>query len=124
MKIIYIIFFGILNTLIFSFLNNYAKVNSRLKIGFIILLLLITITHFINPYKFSISNDLFLLLFQFSLSLLIFHSFGIILIWIEKKTHSNSRDKNIIKLIEVLSFKAIYVLIFLFQIRTIIKNWN
>lgn len=60
MKVIYIIFFAVLNLLIFSHLTKKVMLSSKVKRLFAVFLFMFTLIHFVNPSNLSISNEVFL----------------------------------------------------------------
>lgn len=124
MKVFYIIFFLILNVLIFEKLTKKIKIVTKLKSGFVIILLLIVTLHFFNPLDFAIANKVFIILFGFSSSLFIFHFGSRIAIAFSTSINNGNEDKLLYKWYNFLIFYVVYIMISVFQIATIIKNWS
>ncbi|SEA71605.1 hypothetical protein SAMN04487990_1318 [Bizionia paragorgiae] len=122
MTIIYILLFGTLNLLIFSHLTKKNNIHSGLKIGLICVLGLFGLMHFINPFDNAIPNKLFLILLGFSLALIIFHYGSRIAIWFTIQINNKERDDLLFKWYDILIFYVVYIMIFVFQIATLIKN--
>lgn len=124
MKIIYILFFLLINLLIFSKLTKKIEINTKLKIGITITLFIIAILHLFDPFDFAIESKLLLILFGFSLSLFIFHYSSRIAIAFSTAVNKGKKDKLLYKWYNILIFYVVYIMITVFQIATIIKNWN
>jgi len=124
MKVFYIIFFVILNVLIFEKLTKKIKLAKKLKSGIVTIMLLILILHFFNPLDFAIPNKLFIILFGFSSSLFIFHYGSRVAIAFSTHINKGSKDKLLYNWYDFLIFYVVYIMISIFQIATIIKNWS
>ena len=122
MIIIYIIFFGILNLLIFSLLTKKIEIQNRLKIGLICILGLTGLLQFLNPFDNTIPNKLFLILVAFSLVLFIFHYASRLAIWFNIQINKGEKDELLFKWYNIIIFYVVYIMIFVFQIATLIKN--
>lgn len=122
MIIIYILFFGIINLLIFSHLTKKIKLHSKFKIGLISVLVILGLIHFINPFHTSIQNNLFAILLGFSLGLFIFHYGSRLAIWFTIQINKGERDELLFKWYNIFIFYVIYAMIFTFQIATLIDN--
>lgn len=120
MKVIYIIFFAILNLFIFSHLTKKITFSSKVKGTFTVCLILFIISHFINLLDSSISNEVFCILILFSMSFFVFHYGRNIAIWFTIKINNNTRDELLFKWYNFWMNYVIYVLIFIFQIATLI----
>lgn len=124
MKLFYIIFFLIINVLIFEKLTKKIAIAGKLKNGLIIILFIILIMHFFNPLDFSIDNQLFIILFGFSLSLFIFHYGSRIAISFSNYINKGNEDELLYKWYNFLIFYVVYIMISVFQIATVIENWD
>src|SRR5690606_19478235 len=122
MKVIYIIFFAILNLFIFSHLTKKIIFSSKVKGLFAVCLILFIISHFINLLDSSISNEVFCILILFSMFFFVFHYGRNIAIWFTTKINNNTRDELLFKWYNFWVNYVIYVLIFIFQIATLIDN--
>lgn len=124
MKVIYIFFFLLINLLTFAKLTKKIEIKTKLKIGVIIILFIIAILHFLNPFGFAIENRLFLILFGFSLSLFVFHYGSRIAIAFSTAINKGQKDELLYKWYNFLIFYVVYIMITVFQIATIIKKWS
>lgn len=124
MKAIYILFFVIFNTLIFARLTKKIRISAEFRLWMFVILSGILITHFIDPFDFAIANELFIILFGFSIALFVFHFGSIIALEFHTKINSGKEDKRLQTWYNFLIFYVVYILIFVFQVATIIKNWN
>lgn len=123
MKIVYIIFFLILNFLIFSNLTQKIKLNNKLKISLLIFLLIFCLIHFIsNKWISAISNQLFLRLIIFSFCAFIFHYGGKLSKSYAMKIHNIDKNHSAIKGYNFLIHYVSYILIFTAQVGTLINN--
>ena len=122
MLIFYILLFGIVNLLIFSRLTKKILIKPKLKTYLLFLLFVLIVIQFVNPYKKAIPNDLFFILFGFSLSLFIFHYGSRITIWFTIKNNKNKKDSLLFNWYNFIIFYVTYIMIFVFQIMTLIKN--
>lgn len=124
MKLLYIIFFLIINVLIFEKLTKKIRIVTKLKSAFIIFLFLILLLHFFNPLDFAIDHKLFIILFGFSFSLFVFHYASRIAIAFSTQINKGNEDKLLYKWYNFLIFYVVYFMISVFQVATVIKNWN
>ncbi len=122
MKVIYIIFFAVLNLLIFSHLTKKVMLSSKVKRLFAVFLFMFTLIHFVNPSNLSISNEVFFILFFFSMSFFIFHYGRNVAIWFTVKINKNTRDDLLFNWYNFWMNYVMYILIFVFQIATLIDN--
>lgn len=122
MTIIYILFFGILNLLIFSLLTKKIEIQSGLKLGLICILGIFGLLQFLNSFDNTIPNKLFLILVAFSLALFIFHYASRLAIWFNIQINNGEKDELLFKWYNIIIFYVVYLLIFVFQIVTLIKN--
>lgn len=118
MNIGYIIFFGIINFLIFELLSRKVKTSKKVKFIAIFIAVNIVLWHFINPFQSSISNEEFLILFIFSLINIVFFIMSKITLWMNSHI---DKDHAIFKLWDILIFYVVYIMVYLFQIVTILK---
>src|SRR5690606_8304518 len=122
MIVIYIIFFAILNLLIFSCLTKKIIFTTKIKGLFTVLLILLAIFHFTNFLDSSIPNDVFCILIFFSISLFVFHYGRNIAIWFTIKINNNTRDELLFRWYNFWINYVMYILIFVFQLVTLIDN--
>lgn len=122
MKVLYILFFGILNLLFFSQLTKKIVLNLTLKIIMLSFVLLFFIYHFWNPLGKVITDKLFFILIAFSFSLLVFYIMPKIAVWFTTYINDNEKDELLYKWYSVITDYVIYILISVFQFVTIIKN--
>src|SRR5690606_16966254 len=120
MIVIYIIFFAILNLLIFSCLTKKIIFTTKIKGLFTVLLILLAIFHFTNFLDSSIPNDVFCILIFFSISLFVFHYGRNIAIWFTIKINNNTRDELLFRWYNFWINYVMYILIFVFQLVTLI----
>src|SRR5690554_3575866 len=124
MKVIYIIFFAILNLFIFSYLTKKIIFSSKVKVLFVSFIILFIISHFIGLLDSTISNEVFCILIFFSMSFFVFHYGRNIAIWFTIKINNNKRDELLFKWYNFWINYVMYVLIFVFQIATLIDLQN
>ncbi|MEL0457496.1 hypothetical protein WJN01_14750 [Flavobacteriaceae bacterium SZ-1-7] len=124
MNILYIIFFGIINILIFEKLTKKISIKPKIRIGLLTTLLPLLILHFVNPFYKSLPNKLFIILIGFSLALFIFHYGSKISLWLATNTISaENKNKELFKKWNNLWVLYVpYGMISIFQVTTIIKN--
>ena len=126
MVILYIIFFSLINLLIFEKLTEIFKLNKKLKLGFYTFLPLFLIFHFLKTPSNTLPNQTFIILLIFSSVLILSHYAGKAVVLISSYTlKENSKTRELFKewnkvWATYLSFGMVYV----FQILTIIKNYT
>lgn len=120
MKFIYIVFFTILNLLIYSHLTEIIKVSLNIKRVLIAFSIIFVLSHFINLFGTSISNEVFCILLLFSGTFFIFHYGRNIAIWFTIKINNNNKDELLFKWFNFWINYVMYILIFVFQIASII----
>lgn len=117
MKIIYILFFMVLNLLIHAHLVKKLRIGSRTKIWMSIFLFTAIILHFITPIGISILNEWFFILICFSIVLFIFHYGRNFVLWLYP-----IRDKRAVTWYGIWIDYIPYVMTFIFQVKVIIEN--
>lgn len=122
MKFIYIIFFTILNLLIFSHLTEKIKFSMNIKRVLLFFLIIFILGHFINVFETTISNEVFSILLLYSGAFFIFYYGRNITIWVTMKLNNNTKDELLFKWFNFWINYVMYGLIFVFQIVTIIDN--
>lgn len=122
MLIIYLVFFALLDFLIFCFLAKKVKLNFKLRVSLIITLLFIAVFHFSGIAMKSIANNHFYHLILFSLVVLIFH-FGVkFLIWIMTRLNHSDKIVFLIKGFNYFRYYLVYILVFVYQTSSLLSN--
>lgn len=121
-KLIYILFFGLTNLLFFSLFTRKIVFNLTSKAVILVVLLLFVGIHYWNPIGKSMPNKLFGILLGFSFSLFIFYVMPKVAVWFMKTTNNIEDDHILFKGFSIITDYIIYVLIYVFQCATIIKN--
>lgn len=114
-ELIYLLFFGITNFLLFSYNTRKIEINYKLKAVLILVLVIILILHFFHIEKISIPNQYFFYLFIISLISFVIHYGGELSILIARKFDSKAEDNFVVTIFNFLRFYVIYFLIFFFQ---------
>ncbi len=122
MKLIYIIFFLILNLYIFSHITKKIKFSLNIQIGVIFFLITFILCHFLNVFDTTISNEVFTILLLFSGTFFIFHFGRNITIWFTTRLNNNRKDELLFRWFNFWVNYVIYAMIFIFQIATLIDN--
>lgn len=121
MKFLYILFFTLLDFLLFTQLSGKIRFPKKAIIISIFCLLGMYIVHSFDPMDQAISNDEFNLLFFFSVTY-IFGFFGVkSTIWINKKIH-RELDENLVKMLYFIVFYILFGMIYIVQLGTIITK--
>ena len=113
MSVIYLLFFAVLNLLIFSYLTRKIDFSFKLKIGLIVLLVVIFIIHFL--IKTVISNQHFYHLILISLLLFALHFLSKIPIIIMKKLNPKFENHFAYYGFNFLRLYIIYILVIIYQ---------
>ncbi|SKB99324.1 hypothetical protein SAMN05660903_03692 [Salegentibacter salinarum] len=122
MSLIYLLFFAILNFLIFVFLAKKVKLNTKVRTILFSLLLLLLVFHFLVFSNRGVSGSHFLHLLIASAILIVLHYLAILpilaLIRINKKNASHIALKGF----NYIRFYMIYILIYLYQCMSILSD--
>ena len=121
-KFVYILFFGLINFLFFAQFTKKVMLNLTTKIVILGVLLLFIGIHYWNPIGKSIPNKLFVILLVFSCGLFIFYIMPKIAVWFMKTVNNIEDDHLLFKGFSIVTDYVIYILIYVFQCATIIKN--
>lgn len=113
MNLLYLIYFAILNFMLFALLTKKVELTFKMK-GFLILLLaVLIIVHFTTS---ELSNSHFLHLNIFSLSILLFHFGSAFAIWVMIKTAPRFKDHITLIMFNFLRYYVIYSLVYIYQL--------
>jgi len=115
MIIAYIIFFALLNVIIFNFFTKKLKFSNKMLITLISICFLLLIFHFLGFFFKLISNNHLFHLMIFSLILFVINIFSNLLIIIIKKLNSNLEDHLGFKVFNFIRYYLVYILIFVYQ---------
>lgn len=121
MKLLYIVFYIVLDLMIFSFLIKKIRMSKTIwktAIGFICLF---TIIHFLNPMELSIPNERFFILIGFSMVLFLFKFGKTVSIRVYGVLNKN-KDELLMKWFEFWTDYVVYIMVLATQIGTIISN--
>lgn len=121
MKLLYIIFYIVLDLMIFSFLIKKIRLSKtmwKIAVGFVCLFMIV---HFINPMELSIPNERFFILIGFSMALFLF-KFGKTVAIKVNGVFNKTKDELLIKWFEFWTGYVIYIMVLVTQIGTIISN--
>jgi hypothetical protein len=111
MLIIYLVFFVLLDFLIFCYLTKKVELSVKIRIAVISSLFIIIVLHFSGITMKTISNSQFYILLIFSLLLLVFN-FGIkFVIWIMAKTSKSDKAIVLTKAFNFIRYYLIYILV-------------
>jgi len=121
MKVIYILFFLVLNLLIFSYLTGKIKINNSLKVASLVFISVTLVLHFLNYIKLS-SDKLFFILFIFSLAPFVLTLLSKATVWFAIKANSNIKEHFVLNMFNFMMNYVFYGLISIFQIITLIKD--
>ncbi|MFL0146620.1 hypothetical protein, partial [Tenacibaculum maritimum] len=113
MKVIYIIFFLILNLLIFSFQTERIKFSFNIKTLIIIIELLVIVLHFLGYIKLE-SNEVFMVLLFFSLGLVLFKIAGELTILFAIKVNKSIQDHFVLKMFNFMINYFVYIMVSIF----------
>ncbi len=110
-----IIFFGVLNFLMYQFLTRKLKLNTTVVLGLFVLLFLVFIVIQVG-FIGGMPQNKFYLLILFSCSLILFHFGSASVLWILSKINPKIKDHFVLVLFNFLRFYVVYFLIYIFQI--------
>ena len=116
MIFIYVLFFAILNLLIFSYLTKKMLLGVKMKIGLIALLIIIVVLHFLDFWRTSIPDQHFYHLVIFSAVLFIFHFGSKFPILAMKKINPKFENHLAFSGFNFMRFYVVYVLVYLYQL--------
>ncbi len=116
MIFIYVLFFAILNLLIFSYLTKKIPLSVGMRIGLILLLIVMVALHFLDFWKTSISDQNFYQLVIFSAILFIFHFGSELPILVMKKINPKFENHLAFSGFNFMRFYLVYVLVYLSQL--------
>ena len=126
LKISYIIFFGVLNILIFILLNKNVKMKRTIKIFLISIVAIFLIYHFFMSNGGFLTNDYFVNLLFFSIYIIILH-LGLSIILprfvksIQDIKHSKFAEKYLVGFLIFFKNYLIYIMIYLYQVLELIS---
>ncbi|WP_109098385.1 hypothetical protein [Aquimarina sp. AU58] len=126
MELFYVLFFGCLNFLIYYYLINNLKINKRIIVFIILILIIFSLIQILYLNKFYLTNEDFYNLVFFSF-LIIFNHYSfeaLILFFIgnkEKLKYAPVEKKRLVFMINIMRHKVIYIMIFAYQISFILN---
>lgn len=115
MSILYLLFFGALNFLIFLFFARKVEITKKAKIILIIYLLFFLVIHFFQKSQSYLSNQHFFHLIKFSAIGVVLHYGSMISSIMMKKVNKDFENHLSSKMYDFLRFYLIYILIFIYQ---------
>lgn len=116
MTFIYLLFFAVLNFLIFAYLTKKIRLGLNMRIGLFALLAAIVMLHFLDLWQTSISNQHFYRLVIFSAVLFILHFGSKLPILAMKKINPKFEDHLAFSGFTFIRLYVIYILVFLYQL--------
>lgn len=122
MILLYVFYFSIIDFLIFNFLIKRISFSKKLYQGLYLLVIVISLFHFFNPFNISIENKLFFNLIFFSSVLILFHFGGKFVSSFLKKINLKKDNHLSYKMMDFLTNYIIYVFIFIYQIIYLLSN--
>ncbi len=118
----YLMFFGVLNFLIFMFLTRKIKINSKVKIGLFSFLFLVLILHFLIFSKTIISDNHFFHLLISSIILIVLHYISLLPILAMKRINKSFENHIALSGFNFIRFYIIYILVYLYQCISLLSN--
>jgi hypothetical protein len=115
MSFLYVLFFGCIDLLMFSFLTKRIRLYRKVRLGLIFFIATVLILHFMNPLNTYLPNHQFYALTLFSLALFVFHFGGELPVIIMKKIIPTVEHHPALSLFNFLRFYLVYILVFVFQ---------
>ena len=122
MIITYILFFAVLNFIIFHFLTGKVELSNKSRITLIALCVLMLILHYSEMLFRPIPNNHFYHLMIFSLLLFVLHFGSYLPILAMKQISSNFENHFAFTGFNFMRFYVIYVLIFVYQCASLISS--
>lgn len=122
MILIYLLFFAVIDFLIFVFLAKKIRINPKIKIGLFSFLILVLVLHFLIFSETSISDNHFFHLLVASAVLIVFHYFSILPILAMKRINKNFESHFALKGFNYIRLYAIYILVYLYQCISILSD--
>lgn len=122
MLLIYLLFFGVLNLLIFDFLTKKIKISLKTKIGLFLFIFLVLILHFLILSKTVISNNHFFHLLISSVVLVVFHFGSMVPILIMQRINKNFENHIALVGFNVIRFYIMYLLVYLYQCISLLSS--
>lgn len=121
MKLFYIMFFIVLDLMIFSYLVKKIRLKRRISILLTVFLFLFIIIHFFNPSGLAMPNNIFYILIGFSMALIVFRFGKNVAIWVTSMLN-REKDELLLKWFGIWVDYVIYIMVLIIQITTIIDN--
>jgi hypothetical protein len=122
MIIIYIIFFALLNFIIFHYLTKKVELSNKLRLFLIATCILILFMHYSGILFEPIANNHFYHLMIFSLVLFVVHIGSYIPILAMKKVAPNFEGHFALTAFNFMRFYVIYILIFVYQCTSLLSS--
>lgn len=121
MIIVYILFFAVLNFIIFHFLTKKVELSNKLYVILIAICILILFLHYSGVFFKPIPNNHFYHQIIFSLMLFVLHIGSYIPILVMKRMVPNFENHFAFTVFNFVRFYVIYILIFIYQCTSLIS---
>ncbi len=122
MIITYILFFAVLNFIIFHFLTGKVDLSNKLRIALIVICVIMLFLHYSRALFKPLPNNYFNHLMIFSLTLFILHIGSFIPILVMKRINPNFERHLAFTVFNFMRFYVIYILIFVYQSTSLISS--
>ena len=119
MNLLYLLYFTILNYIIFALLTKKTEIAFRVKVVLLLFLVTVIVMHFMTT---ELSNRHFLHLNVFSVGILLFHFGSALAIWVMVKTEPSFKDHIVFSMFNFIRFYFIYILVYLYQLISLLST--
>lgn len=122
MTLLYLVFFGVINFLVFCYLTKKVQISLKIKIGLFLFLSIVVGLHFFMFFDTVISLNQFFYLLSASAILIVIHYLSMLPILILKSFNKNFENQIILKGFNFLRYYIIYLFTYLVQFSILLSE--